>query len=1324
MAGLLFAAPAAHAAVFTVTGTGDGTGFCDRTNNCPTLRAAVTAANAGTDSDTINVPAGVINLTDDLVINSPVAIVGASARTTVIDGGGKYRAFRISGEGTLGLTRFTIRNGAAGGGGFTDGGGIYNAGSLGLIDVRVTGSRAVRGGGIANDRGLIQADNLLVDNNVATGAGGGGIHNIGGQEVGSQDGWLVLEDMTLFANTATAPGGVGGLASTGTGALISLTRSTVADNVGGTLGAGGLSPSGVSGAVGTIVARNLVGGTTVNCAIKLGTDGGFNVEDDTDCSLAPGGLKPGLATALSSEGGQLDVLAITTDSPAFNLLPGFNSACAGSDQRGLARPKGGSCEAGAYELNAGASVRITAGPPETITTTSTEFQFQDSGGDVTLQCDLTGPGQTAGFEPCYKSNVQPYNGLADGPYTFSVRAVSSEFPNPPVTTRTFTVNTGPPETTITSGPSGTTNDSTPTFTFTSSEPGSTFQCRVGTAAFTACTSPHTTAVLADGPRTFEVRAVDAAGVVDPTPAMRTITVDTTPPDTTIASGPSGFTASTTAAFTWTSTEAGSTFQCSLDNGPFGPCPVNYTGLSQGAHTFRVRATDAVGNTDPTPASRTWTVDTVAPLAPSITSAPNSPGNDNTPTFTFTGEAGATYQCRLGTAPFVNCTSPHTTAALADGSYTFAVRAVDQAGNEGTPTTFNFTVDTIAPAAPVVTQPAANAWVPTSTVTVAGTAEATASVVIMEGAITRGTVTASAGGTWSVNVVPVTDGSHTYTVTARDRAGNTSVATTRTFSVDTSLPETTITGGPSGLTNNARPQWTFTSNEPSPAFECSLDGAAYATCQSPFSPATNLSQGPHTFTVRAVDRAGNRDSTPETRTITVDTVAPNPPTITEAIVNGSTVTLRGTAEADATIELYDGPAPLGTLPADASGTWQRVLTDVADGMHSYSARARDAAGNRSEASEVRQVLVDTGPPEPPSVVGPGALTNNPRPTFTFTGETTRFDCSLDGGRFAPCASPFVTPALPDGEHRLAVIVYDVADNRSEPRTVTFVVDTTPPAGAVTAGPAGVTADPNPAFAFTASERKTECRLDGPGGPGNYAPCVSPKAFSALAPGAYVFFVRVTDPAGNRTETRREFTVVQPQPAQATPEPPVRPAQAPVPTPVPNQTVVVLPVTGTVLVKPKGQRKFVPLDATQGIPNGSEVDVRKGRVTLTSTPRPGAAPESADFYGGMFVVTQKGGITDLRLSERLTGCPKGQQARVSLAKKKVKKRKLWGAGKGAFRTTGKHSAATVRGTVWLVEDTCTTTLTRVTQGVVQVNDFVKKRRTLVKKGKRYVARAKKR
>jgi PKD repeat protein len=89
--------------------------------------------------------------------------------------------------------------------------------------------------------------------------------------------------------------------------------------------------------------------------------------------------------------------------------------------------------------------------------------------------------------------------------------------------------------------------------------------------------------------------------------------DTTPPQTTITSGPSGTTTSTSATFQFTATEP-STFECSLDAGAFEPCasPTSYAGLGEGAHTFRVRATDAAGNTDPTAAERTWTIQANTP----------------------------------------------------------------------------------------------------------------------------------------------------------------------------------------------------------------------------------------------------------------------------------------------------------------------------------------------------------------------------------------------------------------------------------------------------------------------------------------------------------------------------------------------------------------------------------------------------------------------------------------------------------------------------------------------------------------------------------------
>ncbi|MQA72939.1 MAG: hypothetical protein GEU88_01065 [Solirubrobacterales bacterium] len=173
----------------------------------------------------------------------------------------------------------------------------------------------------------------------------------------------------------------------------------------------------------------------------------------------------------------------------------------------------------------------------------------------------------------------------------------------------------PPETTITAGPSALTNDPTPTFGFESSEPGSTFRCSLDGAVYSPCDSPHTTAALADGAHTLRVRAIDGAGNIEPDPAERGFTVDTTPPNTIIDSGPAGTTADRTPTFAFRSSEADSSFRCRVDGAGFAPCASPHTtaALAAGEHIFRVRAIDEPGNSDPTPARRAFTVDTGGPI---------------------------------------------------------------------------------------------------------------------------------------------------------------------------------------------------------------------------------------------------------------------------------------------------------------------------------------------------------------------------------------------------------------------------------------------------------------------------------------------------------------------------------------------------------------------------------------------------------------------------------------------------------------------------------------------------------------------------------------
>ena len=244
-----------------------------------------------------------------------------------------------------------------------------------------------------------------------------------------------------------------------------------------------------------------------------------------------------------------------------------------------------------------------------------------------------------------------------------------------------------PDTTITSSPAALTKDTAASFRFTSTVSGSTFTCSLDSASFSPCSSPALYAGLANGPHTFQVRAADPYGNTDPTPATYNWTIDTVPPETTITSGPPSPTTSTTASFSFTSSEAGS-FTCSLDAGAASSCtsPKPYSGLSAGSHTFRAAATDIVGNTDPTPATYTWTIQLTAP----DTTITSTNTNRTTAVFKFTSTtAGSTFACALDGRPFQTCTSPQNYTGLAPGTHAFSVYAIDKQGNAD-PTPANFT----------------------------------------------------------------------------------------------------------------------------------------------------------------------------------------------------------------------------------------------------------------------------------------------------------------------------------------------------------------------------------------------------------------------------------------------------------------------------------------------------------------------------------------------------------------------------------------------------------------------------------------------------------
>ncbi|KAF0220763.1 MAG: hypothetical protein FD174_1087 [Geobacteraceae bacterium] len=217
---------------------------------------------------------------------------------------------------------------------------------------------------------------------------------------------------------------------------------------------------------------------------------------------------------------------------------------------------------------------------------------------------------------------------------------------------------------------------------------------------------------ADGPYTIISRATNLINNVQTTFYTINVTVDNTPPETTISAKPPLHSNTSSPSFGFTSGEAGSTFECKLDSGAFAPCtsPISFTGTADGSHTFAVRATDPAGNPDPVPASCTWTVDTVNPVITAINPADKatrigvtspvsitfSEAMDST-TLTngaFTLDNGATgtvtYDPATGTAAFAAVPALNYTTTY---TATITIGAKDLAGNAiGNAFTWSFSTD--------------------------------------------------------------------------------------------------------------------------------------------------------------------------------------------------------------------------------------------------------------------------------------------------------------------------------------------------------------------------------------------------------------------------------------------------------------------------------------------------------------------------------------------------------------------------------------------------------------------------------------------------------
>ena len=487
-------------------------------------------------------------------------------------------------------------------------------------------------------------------------------------------------------------------------------------------------------------------------------------------------------------------------------------------------------------------------------------------------------------------------------------------------------------------------------------------------------------------------------------------------------------------------------------------------------------------------------------------------DDATPLLAGTAEANSTVYvydngALLGTAAAdgLGAWSFTPLSQLSDGSHALTAIARDAAGNVGaTSASYLITVDTTAPAAPVIatvtddigiiTGLLANGAVTDDTQpTLAGTAEANATISIYDNGSLIGTATASALGAWSFTpLTALGTGSHSLTVRATDAVGNQGAASSPfVVRVDTTAPlaptiasviddvgtvQGAVTNG--GVTNDTIPliQGTAEAGSTVTIFGNGISLGTALADQSgnwSFLPSTALAEGTYALTARATDAAGNQGAISAGFTITVDITAPVAPVILSIAddvapnlgtvlsggsSNDATPTLSGTAVANTTIVIYDGATALGTTTSNGVGVWTFTPSALAaDGLHNFTAVAVDTAGNASAASNVYAMTLDRVAPTATIAVttlfvDTGTvgdwITQDNSPTISGTlgaalGIGEQVQVQIDGGSWINATSAgtswFYGPGtLSVGSHTIAARIIDAAGNLGNGTSQTFTI----------------------------------------------------------------------------------------------------------------------------------------------------------------------------------------------------------------------------------------------------------------------------------------------
>jgi Tol biopolymer transport system component len=475
--------------------------------------------------------------------------------------------------------------------------------------------------------------------------------------------------------------------------------------------------------------------------------------------------------------------------------------------------------------SAGVTITVDTQPPAAptvtapvdgavIATTSLDVSgATEAGATVTVTVD----GATAGVVATDAAGAWSLSviGLADGAHAVSATAVDTvgNISAASAVTHVVVDTTAPDVPVITSPSDGSTTNTHNITVGGTAEPGMHVQVHDGVALLGTALSGSDggwsmTASLADGTHQLVVRAADDAGNASTDSAPVQLSVDTTAPAPPQLTAPAaGALTSNTTVVVSGAAEPGSAIRIYDGTVRVGAATADDTGawtttltLTDGVHTFGADATDAAGNTSATSPARAITVDTTAPGAPLLLAPADGALTSSAQVLVRgTAEAGAHVTVTVDNNATASASAAadgtwSTTAALADGAHTITATATDAAGNTSqTSLVATFVVDSTAPAAPTLTAPADGTSTTATTVPVAGHSEPGSSVTIFDGTSVVAHASADTVGNFSVQTPALSGGVHSFTATATDAAGNTSVASAAThLTVDTTSTDLSVT----------------------------------------------------------------------------------------------------------------------------------------------------------------------------------------------------------------------------------------------------------------------------------------------------------------------------------------------------------------------------------------------------------------------------------------------------------------------------------------------------------------------------------------------------